>query len=92
MDAPSAPGRRMSWTPDLVRLFDEAVESLGGIDSATPTSIKHAMDADLTIGNIKSRLQKLRLVRRAATDAGVLADQALEISRQLDAELGKMHW
>ena len=88
MGAPPAPVRRMSWTPDLARLFDEAVESLGGIDSVTPSSIKSAMGADLTIGNIKSRLQKLRLLRRAAS----CADQSLEISMQLDAELGKMRW
>ena len=97
MDARQAPRRRVCWTPDLARLFDEAVESLGGIDAATPNAIRRAMNADLTVNSIKSRLQKLRLTSRLPCGVGrssdpTIMDQTRELSEQLDAELGKIHW
>lgn len=56
-----APAGRLHWTPELTKRFDDAVRDLGGLTKATPAQIKEKMRTDLTLGHIKSRLQKLRL-------------------------------
>lgn len=65
LDAPKGKRSRLAWTPALRSRFDTAVDSLGGLEEATPAKIKESMDTDLTLGQIKSRLQKLRLEQNA---------------------------
>ncbi|GAB0497482.1 hypothetical protein MMPV_008815 [Pyropia vietnamensis] len=65
--------QRVSWTFDLRRRFEKALETTGGIDSATPTAVLDAMtaaaDADgvvlpLSRQNVASFLQRQRKRRR----------------------------
>ncbi len=52
---------RLRWTPSLTKAFESAVQKTGGIDSTTPAMIKDEMRVfDLTVGQIKSHLQKVR--------------------------------
>ena len=62
--------RRFVWTPELHSAFVAAVSTLG-LDNAKPKSILRLMNVDgLTKANIKSHLQKYRLLlqKRAASD------------------------
>lgn len=65
MDAPRGKRSRLSWNPDLERRFQAAVDSLGGLEEATPARIKERMHTDLTLRHIKSHLQKTRLLNNA---------------------------
>jgi len=59
----------------LHALFAQAVEQLGGPERATPKGIQHLMQTPgLTLGHIKSHLQRWRLVVRAGGDTITLAD------------------
>ena len=52
---------RLRWTPGLSMAFEDAVGKTGGIDGTTPAAIKEEMHAfGLTVGQIKSHLQKVR--------------------------------
>ena len=52
---------RVRWTPSLTKAFESAVQNTGGIDYTTPAMIKDEMRVfDLTVGQIKSHLQKVR--------------------------------
>ena len=81
MDAPKGGNARLAWDPELERRFDLAVESLGGLQNAVPSRIKEEMNTDLTLGHIKSHLQKVRrerkvpsLGRRKSADGGAGPD------------------
>ncbi|XP_044470522.1 transcription factor HHO5-like [Mangifera indica] len=59
---------RRSWSPELHRLFLDALEHLGGWQAATPKKIKEYMKVEgLTSDEIKSHLQKYRLHVRNST-------------------------
>lgn len=60
LDIPRNRKVRLAWTPDLEARFNEAVEKLGGLEEATPAQIKEEMKTNLTLGHIKSHLQKIR--------------------------------
>ena len=55
--------RRVTWTPVLEQEFADAVQALGGPRSATPARIRKRMRTRLSVGQIKSHLQAVRLVR-----------------------------
>ena len=80
-DAPTGRRARLVWTPDLESRFDAAVDSLGGLEEATPATIKEKMQTDLTLGHLKSHLQKLRLEHNAPS---------LKSRRSLDAGGGRV--
>ncbi|XP_057801169.1 transcription repressor KAN1-like isoform X2 [Salvia miltiorrhiza] len=52
---------RLRWTPDLHRRFLQAVETLGGLDRATPKLVLQFMNMrELNIAHVKSHLQMYR--------------------------------
>ncbi|PPR98763.1 hypothetical protein GOBAR_AA21916 [Gossypium barbadense] len=54
--------QRRCWSPELHRLFVDALQQLGGSQVATPKQIKEVMQVDdLTNDEVKSHLQKYRL-------------------------------
>ena len=76
------PRARVTWTPDLRRRFDKAVERVGGIRVATPTTVLEAMTASadaegvmlpLTRGSVASYLQRQRKRCRDAAAADAAA-------------------
>ncbi|KAG0591678.1 hypothetical protein M758_1G227500 [Ceratodon purpureus] len=53
---------RLSWTPELVTKFEDAVKELGGPIKSTPKTVQRLMGCpDVAILNVKSRLQKYRM-------------------------------
>ena len=101
--ARDAPGRggRVAWTPELEERFLGAVRRLGGLESATPKNIRQEMSTDLSLGHLKSHLQKLRReagaplkyrrtsgeeIRTAAREAD---DRAVAASRALSEQLDR---
>ncbi|XP_065857435.1 transcription factor HRS1-like isoform X2 [Euphorbia lathyris] len=69
--------QRRCWSPELHRRFVNALQQLGGSQSATPKQIRELMQVDgLTNDEVKSHLQKYRLHTRrmpAATAAAAAA-------------------
>nr|QEX51345.1 myb family transcription factor EFM-like isoform X2 [Cymbidium ensifolium] len=61
--------QRRCWSPELHRKFLDALEQLGGSQSATPKQIRDLMKVErLTNDEVKSHLQKYRLhTRRPST-------------------------
>ncbi|PSS30764.1 Myb family transcription factor EFM like [Actinidia chinensis var. chinensis] len=54
--------QRRSWSPELHRRFVDALEQLGGAQTATPKHIRELMEVDgLTNDEVKSHLQKYRI-------------------------------
>ncbi|CAN7045744.1 unnamed protein product [Brassica oleracea var. botrytis] len=54
--------QRRCWTPELHRLFVDALQQLGGPGVATPKQIReHMQEESLTNDEVKSHLQKYRL-------------------------------
>ncbi|KAH0926256.1 LOW QUALITY PROTEIN: hypothetical protein HID58_018512 [Brassica napus] len=54
--------QRRCWTPELHRLFVDALQQLGGPGVATPKQIReHMQEEGLTNDEVKSHLQKYRL-------------------------------
>jgi SHAQKYF class myb-like DNA-binding protein len=52
---------RLRWTPVLSMAFEDAVRKTGGIDCTTPSAIVEELrPLGLTVGQIKSHLQKVR--------------------------------
>lgn len=77
--------QRVTWTADLRRRFEKALDSAGGIRVATPTAVLDAMtaaaDADgvvlpLTRQSVASFLQRQRKRRRDAAAAAAAAASA----------------
>eukprot|EP00878_Enallax_costatus_P035623 GHUV01039804.1.p1 GENE.GHUV01039804.1~~GHUV01039804.1.p1 ORF type:complete len:217 (+),score=96.17 GHUV01039804.1:1-651(+) len=60
---------RLVWTPELHKVFEEAVQKLG-VDKAVPKTIMQMMKVEgLTRENVASHLQKYRLsIKRAPAD------------------------
>ncbi|RDX73093.1 Transcription factor HHO3 [Mucuna pruriens] len=57
--------QRRCWSQDLHKRFLNALQQLGGADSATPKQIRELMNVDgLTNDEVKSHLQKYRLHTR----------------------------
>ncbi|XP_028795386.1 transcription factor HHO3-like [Neltuma alba] len=57
--------QRRCWSPELHKRFLQALQQLGGPDSATPKQIRELMKVDgLTNDEVKSHLQKFRLHTR----------------------------
>ncbi|GAU23524.1 hypothetical protein TSUD_40030, partial [Trifolium subterraneum] len=57
--------QRRCWSQDLHKRFLQALQQLGGADSATPKQIRELMNVDgLTNDEVKSHLQKYRLHTR----------------------------
>ncbi|KAK8937254.1 Two-component response regulator ARR18 [Platanthera zijinensis] len=75
--APAAQRKaRRCWSPDLHRRFVNALQRLGGSQSATPKQIRELMKVDgLTNDEVKSHLQKYRLHTRRPMPAPVPAPQ-----------------
>lgn len=87
---------RLRWTPSLERAFETAVRKTGGMDSTSPSAICEEMwKHNLTTGQIKSHLQKLRRDRfrpenapRARSPAkSVVATE--DVSIKLEEEMKK---
>nr|GMC81442.1 transcription activator GLK2-like isoform X3 [Ipomoea batatas] len=58
LSSSSSSSRVIKWTPDLHRRFLNAVEFLGGEQSATPKAIMDLMkEKDLTLSQVGSHLQ-----------------------------------
>lgn len=76
--------QRRCWSPELHRLFVDALEKLGGSQVATPKQIRDLMRVDgLTNDEVKSHLQKYRLhTRRVPTS------KATSSSNQSSIDLG----
>ncbi len=59
---------RLRWTPVLSMAFEDAVNKTGGMDCTTPAAIKEELrPLGLTVGQIKSHLQKVRRDRLQAS-------------------------
>jgi SHAQKYF class myb-like DNA-binding protein len=80
---------RLRWTPVLSMAFEAAVGKTGGIDCTTPSAIKEEMHPfDLTVGQIKSHLQKVRRDRFQAPKT-VTAREIL-LQAKLEDELKRL--
>ncbi|KAL6551699.1 hypothetical protein OROGR_007853 [Orobanche gracilis] len=64
--------QRRCWSPELHRLFVDALDNLGGPEVATPKQIRGEMKVDgLTNDEVKSHLQKYRIhIRRLSSPLG----------------------
>ncbi|GMP28085.1 hypothetical protein CsSME_00003774 [Camellia sinensis var. sinensis] len=61
---------RRCWSPELHRRFVDALEQLGGSQTATPKHIRELMQVDgLTNDEVKSHLQKYRIHVRKLPDS-----------------------
>ncbi|KAL6526181.1 hypothetical protein OROMI_029821 [Orobanche minor] len=64
--------QRRCWSPELHRLFVDALDNLGGPEVATPKQIREEMKVEgLTNDEVKSHLQKYRIhIRRISSPLG----------------------
>ncbi|KAH7442978.1 hypothetical protein KP509_02G011100 [Ceratopteris richardii] len=70
---------RRSWSPELHRLFVDALEKLGGAQ-ATPKQIRERMNVEgLTNDEVKSHLQKYRLHARRLGVSSKSSSQSLRL-------------
>ncbi|WCJ33773.1 myb-like transcription factor family protein [Euphorbia peplus] len=71
--------QRRCWSPELHRRFVNALQQLGGSQSATPKQIRELMQVDgLTNDEVKSHLQKYRLhTRRIPPASAPSANQSI---------------
>ncbi|XP_073291135.1 myb family transcription factor EFM-like [Primulina huaijiensis] len=59
---PQPKKQRRCWSPELHKQFVDALQQLGGVESATPKQIREVMNFEgLTNDEVKSHLQKYRL-------------------------------
>jgi len=74
---------RLRWTNDLHNQFLDSVERLGGTDKATPSAILKHMGVDgLSLGHVKSHLQKYRTeLKRAKAVRGKAMDDMHQMKK-----------
>ncbi|XVE66886.1 hypothetical protein DITRI_Ditri08aG0115900 [Diplodiscus trichospermus] len=77
--------QRRCWSPELHRLFLNALQQLGGSQVATPKQIRELMQVDgLTNDEVKSHLQKYRLhTRRLPPSTTTSANQSVVLGSGL---------
>ncbi|KAK4393334.1 Myb family transcription factor EFM [Sesamum angolense] len=86
--------QRRCWSPELHKRFVDALQHLGGAQTATPKQIRELMKVDgLTNDEVKSHLQKYRLhIRKLPSTSGGTRDfswLAQELpNKQVDAHSG----
>ncbi|KAL3651115.1 hypothetical protein CASFOL_007518 [Castilleja foliolosa] len=82
--------QRRCWSPELHRLFVNALDGLGGAEVATPKQIREHMRVEgLTNDEVKSHLQKYRIhIRRIASGSPGPAGLPWLRQPQMDANSG----
>ncbi|KAI3452056.1 hypothetical protein Pfo_008721 [Paulownia fortunei] len=89
--------QRRCWSPELHKRFVDALQLLGGAQTATPKQIRELMKVDgLTNDEVKSHLQKYRLhIRKLpSSSAGIVdyswlrEDQCGDLSKQMVSHSG----
>ncbi|XP_075515637.1 transcription factor HHO2-like [Primulina tabacum] len=64
-EEPMQKKKRRCWSPELHKQFVDALQQLGGVESATPKQVREMMNVKgLTNDEVKSHLQKYRVYTR----------------------------
>ncbi|KAL1558910.1 transcription factor HHO5-like isoform X2 [Salvia divinorum] len=71
---PNQKKQRRCWSPELHKIFVDALQQLGGAQTATPKQIRECMKVEgLTNDEVKSHLQKYRIYMKRVDSAEPLA-------------------
>ncbi|XP_041993175.1 transcription factor HHO2-like [Salvia splendens] len=75
--------QRRCWSPELHKIFVDALQQLGGAQTATPKQIRERMKVEgLTNDEVKSHLQKYRIYMKRVDSAVAVSEMKTKTTSQ----------